>query len=215
MKFIANASFLAALVATAMGPSSTQAIKLSSPGKETAKFETDITFKTDHEIVDTPESLAIFEQAVLMASQEAHDPDTYHLSTETVESASHTRLQSRAAILGEVKTAKKEEEGKKDGLRGAVAGDDDDDDALFWAYGNDYYSYNERDCHTCRRTAAANLMLGAGAATPASAEDDDESHKKWEQDLCDILGQTEIYAGAYDCKIEFIENVENMGKVSE
>jgi hypothetical protein len=209
MKFIANASFLAALVATAMGPSSTEAIQLSSVGQETEEFETEITFKTDHMIVDTPESLEIFEQAVLMAAQETHDPDTYHLSAETVESASHTRLQSRAAILGEVKTSNKEEEGNKDGLRGAVAvaGDDDfDDDGLFWEYGNDYRSHNQRSCYRCRRSA--NLMLGAatllGAATPASAEDDAESHKKWEQTLCDILGQTEIYSGAYDCKIAFV-----------
>jgi hypothetical protein len=203
MKFIANASFLAALVATAMGPSSTEAIQLSSVGQETEEFETEITFKTDHMIVDTPESLEIFEQAVLMASQETHDADAYHLSAETVESASHTRIQSRAAILGEVKTANKEEEGNKDGLRGAVsvAGDDDfDDDGLFWEYGNDYRSHNQRSCYRCRRST--NLMLGD--TTPASAEDDAESHKKWEQTLCDILGQTEIYAGAYDCKIQFV-----------
>jgi hypothetical protein len=200
MKFIANASFLAALVATAMQPSSTEAMKLASAGEETTDFETQITFKTNHEVVDTPESLAIFEQAVLMASQEAHDPDAYHLSAETVKSSSHTRLESRAAILGEVKTAKKEEEGNKDGLRGNPWIIDDDDDDLFWRYGNDYWSYNSASCRFCRR--AANLMLGA--ATPASAKDDEESHKKWEQDLCDILGQSEIYSGAYDCKIEFV-----------
>jgi hypothetical protein len=51
------------------------------------------------------------------------------------------------------------------------------------------------------RMASMSLL---GAASPASAEDDDESHKKWEQNLCDILGQTEIYSGSYDCKIEFL-----------
>ncbi|CAJ1944401.1 unnamed protein product [Cylindrotheca closterium] len=143
------------------------------PAVAAIDFTADVTFKSENEIVDTPESLAILQDALIMASDASHDPDVFHLESDEIVSSSHTLV--------------------KEGGRKLIF-DDDFDSGNFWFYANFYRSFTSARCNGCRR------RLGAG---PATFEDDAVSHAKWEASLCEILAKTDAYAGVSDCVISF------------
>eukprot|EP00980_Cylindrotheca_fusiformis_P013642 scaffold3513_cov102-Cylindrotheca_fusiformis.AAC.3 len=207
MKFIANTSFLAAIVAAAMGPSSIEAIKLSSAQEDDVVGHTKISFKTPHDIVDTPESITIFEQAVLMSAGETHDANKFILTSEKVESITHSRVNHMG--IAAVTDIQPEEAGKKNSLRSSRVSDkshhyyadDEFDDDSWYASMTDYWNLQRFGCWTCFR-AADGKTLGLGGPLDG---DDSQSHQQWEADLCAILGQSEFFSGAYDCEIVYVD----------
>ena len=203
MKIIANA-FLSALVAATMAPSSTEAMVLSIvESDKTFDIKTRATFHTEQDVKDSPESLTIVEQCMIMTCNESHGED-YHMVGTSVKSSSHSHKATKAEILGK----------KNDGLRGSTTAADDDwtDDDLWWTYNDSYDMDNVYGCNSCPDDDDYHfdsLQLAVSKKGAKGKADGKASHAEWEKDLCDCLGQTDIFAGAHDCKIEFVEvNVE-------
>jgi hypothetical protein len=153
-------------------------------GNQAWDLELKVAFNTDQDIEDSPESLTITEQCMIMSCNEAHGTD-YQLFSASVESSGHKHHQTRADILG---------------LRGAVfgavtrRGDDDDD---YW-YNKAINWYNFGAGGGCSSCYDADVLT-----LPKNHKDDAAAHAKWEQALCTCLGQTEIFSGATGCKIGF------------
>ncbi|KAL3941166.1 MAG: hypothetical protein SGBAC_004448, partial [Bacillariaceae sp.] len=141
-----------------------------------SNYNTEITFKSEREITDTPESLAILEEALSKAADASHDPNVWHLDSEEIVSSSHTLERNGG--------------GRK--LRPFLQYSN------FWSYSNVYQGWSGSYCNGCRR------RLGGGPAT--SFEDDAESHAKWEATLCEILAETDVFAGVSDCVISFVDS---------
>lgn len=180
MKIIANA-FLVALAAAPMA--SAHSLSLKKNPDQVWDLDLKVGFDSDNDITDTPESLAIFEQCMIMSCNEAHGHE-YEMYSSTIEAAEHHHKVKRAEILG---------------LRG---GDDDLDDAYWKSLGNDYSIRGGGGCSSCYRTREALEVLTVGKEK--NHKDDETAHHLWEGALCDCLGQTDIFAGASDCKIAFV-----------
>merc|ERR1712150_253993 len=122
-----------------------------------------------------------------MGSNESHDSDKYHLTSGTVTGAVHSHGETRHL-------KKEEEEAKSEALRGTSRRLSDDDD-YWWDYTVNYATQASGACSKCG---------GRRLLSEWDGKDDDESHSKWEESLCSILGQTEIFVTVTDCKIEFV-----------
>ena len=154
---------------------------VSMAAADTIDFTTDITFNSENEIVDTPESLAILEDAILRASDASHDPDVWHLVSDEVHSSSHSRVHGSRRQLrpylqyNQVATPSEN----------------------YWYYNNEYLAGSTSDCNSCRR------RLGERALSVV--QDDAESHANWEATLCQLLAETAAFAGVSDCVITFVD----------
>ena len=194
MKIIANA-FLAALVSASVAIKTTDAIILSKEdelGSYNAPL--DVIFQTDEELVDTSETLAMFEQAFIMSCNESHKgKDKFRLSSAKVTKTKHSH--------GEVFVAD-----KNGSLRATMADDDDRMDEYinqFWLYGNvscqGCYSVLGEEDSTNPLLVFSDII----EKKKKKQKDDPAEHAKWEASLCDVLGQMKPYAGAKGCKITF------------
>ena len=124
------------------------------------------------------------EEAVKRAADSTHDPDVWHLESDEVVASSH----GTGGNKGERKL--------RPYLQYYTYSRHNDDDhfdmyAYYWGMKNRYV------CGICYRR---NLAEDA----PVSAEDDEESHAKWEAALCDLLSQTDVFAGVSECAISFV-----------
>ena len=196
MKIIANA-FLAALVSASVSIKTTDAIILSKEDELGYSAPLEVTFQTDNELVDTSETLSMFEQAFIMSCNDSHKgKDKFRLNSAKVKKTKHSH--------GEVFAAD-----KNGSLRATTADDDDRMDEYinqFWLYGN-------VSCQGCSSVLEEEedsvdpklVFYDMIEKKKQKKKDDPADHAKWEATLCDVLGQMGPYAGAKGCKITFQE----------
>jgi len=142
---------------------------------------TEITFKSENEIVDTPEALAILEEAMVRAADASHDADAWHLVSEKIVSSSHSHGNERK-LRPYLQYNQRDRSGWKQ----------------FWAdYFNRYIGQSNSVCGSCRRRLGERKL--------STGQDDPESHANWEATLCELLNETEIFAGVSDCVISFVD----------
>jgi hypothetical protein len=176
------------LISVLAAASTTSAHSLAySVGKQIWDLDLKVAFNTDQDIEDSPESLTIMEQCMIMSCNEAHGTD-YQLFSASVKSSGHKHHQTRADILNHLRGA----------VSGAVSvtrrGDDDDD--YWYNKAINWYNFGAGGgCSSC--------YDGTILSAPKDHKDDIAAHAKWEEALCTCLGQTDIYSGATGCKIGF------------
>lgn len=213
MKITAKA-FLVALVGASI-TKTTDAIKLSKKRNKGFEAPIRISLETDKEIVDSKETLALLEEALIMSCNDSHPKTNFHMEVAKVTKAKHSHNQTfevESDTHGSLRATEP--------TLNAVVVDDDDDDRIF-AYFVNYWFYTFDFCFACRffdESPEEINMLATSVADDLESslvddlekgkrgkkkKDDPTEHLDWEVGLCDLLGQMEAYAGARNCVITF------------
>ena len=214
MKITAKA-LLVALVGASI-TKTTDAIELSKKRNKHKGFEAPllISVETDKEIVDTKETLALLEEALIMSCNDNHPKTNFHMEVAKVTKAKHYSHDKTFEVDSDT-------HGSLRATEPTLTAVDDDDDRIYsylvqyWFYTFDWW------CISCRlsdESPEETNMLATSVADDLEnslvdalekgkrgkkKRDDPTEHIDWEVGLCDLLGQMEAYEGARNCVITF------------
>lgn len=210
MKITAKA-LLVALVGASI-PKTNDAIELSKKRNKGFEAPVLISVETDKEIVDTKETLALLEEAVIMSCNDNHPKTNFHMEVAKVTKVKHSHnktFQVDSDTHGSLRATEP-----------TLTAVDDDDDRIY-SYLVNYWLYTFDFCFFCRsfdESPEETNMLATSVADDLDnslvddlekgkrgkkKRDDPAEHLDWEVGLCDLLGQMEAYAGARNCVITF------------